>query len=193
MAVPRQAACSTLLRSRANPARPYMVCLIILSRLIWPSTGLVDHDVPQRGPDRSVILPKAFGEASERRSGRASEPAIERSCALLPDQGGEAISEALDLRQGAGSRPAVCRGTCGPDRARRPGPPVAGGSPEGWRAASTLPFEIHSASPQPGRCAIAAPVEGIHCFIKPGQCVTLRRRVLVPVGRPSLMHKRRIF
>jgi hypothetical protein len=45
MPVPCQAAWRIRLRSRLKPARPYMVRLIVFSRLIWPSTGLVDHGV----------------------------------------------------------------------------------------------------------------------------------------------------
>src|SRR3954449_6795782 len=57
----RQAAWSTRLRSSSNPARPYMVRLIVFSRLICPSTGPVDHRVSSaaRRAARSFPRPSA--------------------------------------------------------------------------------------------------------------------------------------
>src|SRR3954465_6573690 len=57
----RQAAWSTRLRSSSNPARPYMVRLIVFSRLICPSTGPVDHRVSSaaRTAARSFPRPSA--------------------------------------------------------------------------------------------------------------------------------------
>src|SRR3954468_24560424 len=78
-----------------------MVRLIVFSRLIWALDRTRRPRRPERGPNGREILPEARGEALERRSGRGVEPAIERSCSLLPDQGGEGTGETAHLGQGA--------------------------------------------------------------------------------------------
>ena len=156
MAVARQAAWSTLLRSRPNPARPYMVRLIVFSRLIWPSTGPVDHGVSSAARTAAEILPEALGEALERRPGRGGEPPVQRSRSLLPDQGGEAAGETADLGQGGrlGQQPVEERAV----RARqlaRVGLDQAG-QPEPSRAASSLPRPPASGRARPARPGGAA-------------------------------------
>src|SRR3954466_12034725 len=100
MAVARQAAWSTRLRSRSNPPRPYMVRFdhlqpadLALDRARRPRRA-------ERGPDGREILPEALGEAPERRPGRGGEPPVQGSRSLLPDQGGETTGETVNLRQG---------------------------------------------------------------------------------------------
>src|SRR3712207_110826 len=53
----------------------------------------------ERRPNGREVLPETLGEARERCPGRGREPPVQCSRPLLPDQGGEAAGETVDLPQ----------------------------------------------------------------------------------------------